>query len=228
MSQHEFEELVELSVRELATSGRPQQELRSLYWNLFEYEGLFDTGFTQFRTISDLVAARFVYKLALDEHPDFFQHRDYFTKLKSVEAKTVTFIEVPGKDADGGYYKLPHLYCAAGSALWQRLVELGRLTGPDAERPQPIDIMTIALDVARLAERKGEPGLIGMWYRLLAPYALGQDMEELRASPTLGELRAMVKRTDALAIKTDYGMLRDPAPEDLREFPPLAWWFELA
>jgi hypothetical protein len=228
MSQHEVEELVELSVRALAASGRPQQELRSLYWNLFEYEGLFDTGFTQLRTIDDLVAARFVYKMALDEHPDFFAQREYFTELKGVDGRSATFVEPPDKGMDGSYYKLPHLYCPVASSLWQRLVELGRLTGPDAEPPRPIEITTIALDVARLAERNSDPALIGMWYRLLLPQAFERDLEELQANPTLAELRALVKRTDALAIKTDYGMLRDPPPEDRDEIPVLGWWFDLA
>jgi len=228
MSQHEVEELVELSVRALAASGRPQQELRSLYWNLFEYEGLFDTGFTQFRTIDDLVAARFVYKMALDEHPDFFAQRDYFAELRGVDRSGVTFVEPPDKGMDGSYYKVPHLYCPVGSSLWKRLVDLGRLSGADAEPPRPIDVMTIALDVARLAEGKGNRELIGMWYRLLLPHAFEQELDELRANTTLTELRVLVKRTDALAIKTDYGMLRDPPPEDRDEIPVLGWWFDLA
>jgi hypothetical protein len=64
-----------------------------------------------------------------------------------------------------------------------------------------------------------------MWYRLLVPLAFEQELDDLRANATLAELRAIVRRTDALAIKSTYGMLRDPPPEELKENPLLGWWF---
>jgi hypothetical protein len=225
MSQHEVEALVESSIRLLATSDRPPRELRSLYFNLFEYEALFDTGFTHFRTLDELVSARFVYALPLEEHPDFFAHQSYFQKLKASGA--FAFLEIPGQKSDGSYYQPPHLYFDAGSGLWQRLVELGRLSGPDAERPEPIELLTMALEIVRLAESRGDVELVATWYRLLVPYAFEADFDELRENPTLAELREIVKRTNALSIKDDYGMLRDPQPADYEEFPLLKWWFEL-
>jgi hypothetical protein len=226
MSMHEYEDLVESSIRELSTSGESQQRLRSLYFSLFEFEALFDTGFTHFRSMDLLLQARFVYTIPLEEHPEFFAHGPYFQDVKRSDKK-VTFIKLPGKGSDGSYYSAPHLYFDAGSILWRRLVELGRLSDADAEPPENIDVMTIALEVARLAERKGDPGLIGQWYRLLAPYILETELDELKQDPELGELRTIVKRTDALAVKSDYGMLRDPGPEDFEELPALGWWFEV-
>jgi hypothetical protein len=228
MSQHEFEHLVEYSIRELATSGEPQQRLRSLYFNLFEYQNLFDTGFTHFRTMNELLAQRFVYRMPLEQHPDFFAYGIYFSEVKAVDSSRASvFVRVPGQERDGSYYRAPHLYFDAGSALWQRLVKLGRLTGADAEAPETIDIATIALEVAHLAEQRDNPELIGMWYRLLMPYGWQFEFDELRANATLAELRAIVKRTDALSYKVNYGMLRDPPPEALKKSPELAWWFDL-
>ena len=54
MSMWEIEALVEASVLAYSRSGRPVGERRSRYWNLFEYEARYDTGFTRFRTMGEL------------------------------------------------------------------------------------------------------------------------------------------------------------------------------
>lgn len=220
MSMHEFEALVEDSVEILATSGRPGPELRSLYWNLYEFEAHWDTGFTHFRSMDRLLEARFVYRYAIPEHPDYAARRSYFDSLAGF-----SFVE----PEDGGYVQPPALYFDAGSPLWQRFVELGRLTGSDAERPRRLPLTSIAYDVARLAEAAGNRRLVSWWYRLLAPELLGDtQIGELEADPVLRDLRALVRRTGALAVKDDYGLLRDPDPRDLAETPGLAWWFDLS
>lgn len=225
MSNHEFEDLVEMSVRLLAKSGLSRQRLRSLYFNLFEFEASFDTDFTHFRTMKELLAARFVYCLAPAEHPDFVGAEAYFGALEGF-----CFVESPlggARAHDGGYYKAPYLYCDAGSALWRRLVELRRLGGSDARAPERLPIQQVLEEVARAAEGAGDVRLVAYAYRLLLWGLLDGEVEQLRADLFVLRLREIVRRTRALELKWDVGALRDPTPVDLDESEVVRFWFDL-
>jgi hypothetical protein len=223
VSMFEIESLVEDSVNTLAASGTDPWELRSLYATMYEFEGRWDTSFTHLRNLDQLVAARFVYRFPLAEHPDYEGHREYFDGLSEF-----AFIEVGDEGGDGGYTEPPDLYFDAGSPLWRRMVELGRLGGQDAEPPGDIPLSAVALAVATLAEQRGDPELIAQWYRLLS---LEMDFEaepaELEQDPNLAALRAMVRRTDAMSLPMFGSMLADPDPETLERFPALRWWYAL-
>ncbi len=164
MSMHEIEDLVESSVRILAT--RSDLDLRSLYWQLYEYQNHWDTGFTNFRVMDLLLQARYTYRFEVNQHPDYAQYRDYFDGLTKFESIQVKPTEPPGKTvfdpAKGwvspnpmaGYVRPPYLYCDVGSPLWARFVELGVLTGADAVPPDAsMSIVETALEVMRQAER---------------------------------------------------------------------------
>jgi len=229
MSMHEFEDLVEDSVRLLAATPG-QADLRSVFWNLYELQAAWDTGFTHFRVMELLVEHHFVYRFELTDHPDHAQHAAYFDGLTADDFE----IQPPGvKEWDGGYTDWPHLYCDAGSPLWRRFVQLGRLGGADAEPPQAIDLYAIARDVAGLAEARGNRPLIARWYRILAAHAMAQCTdgigESLRENPALRELRAIVQRTGALEIAFDYGLLdaKNYPPPELAGVPLLVWWYQL-
>jgi hypothetical protein len=233
MSMHEIEALTEASVRAYSRSGRPAAERRSRYWNLFEYERRYDTGFTRFRTMDELLAVGYAYRFEVAEHPDYAARRVYFDAID-----TLTFVEMPGSNvSDGGYIRPPWLYCDAGSLLWQRLVTAGRLAGPDAMPPEYLPIEQIALEVASLGEGAGNRELIASWYGALAVEMLfwspEQPLPELRANPVLRALRDLVRRTGALSVPPFGAMLAGPSAEDLAEVAPsdrqaLAWWFDLA
>ena len=219
---HEFEDLVEASVKLFANSERPTQVLRALYKNLFDFQAQFDTGFTHFRTLDALLAARFVYKLELCDHPDYESAPAYFDALSDF-----TFIEVPGGKPDGSFFEPPELFYEAGSVLWQRLVAEKRLTGPDAEAPASLAIQDVALDAARLAAEKGDVQLVACWYRLLIYELLDRPLEVVRTDPSVLALREIVAKTRALELKMSYGMLRDPDAETLAKNRFIEWWFTL-
>ena len=224
MSMWEIEALVEASVLAYSRSGRPVGERRSRYWNLFEYEARYDTGFTRFRTMGELLAVGYVYRFEAAEHPDYASHREYFDAIGAF-----TFVELPGSNgSDGGYIRPPWLYCDAGSPLWQRFVAAGRLTGPAAVPPEPRPTEQIALEVASLGEDAGDRELIATWYRSLAwEMAFKQPLPELRANPTLRALRDLVRRTGALSVQLHGAILASPSDDDLAQEPALAWWFDL-
>lgn len=224
MSMNELEDLVEMAVKRLARSGLSRQRLRSLYFNLFELEARFDTSFTHFRTMDELLAARYVYCLAPAEHPSFDAHRPYFEGLSAF-----CFIDPDGSEQghDGGYFKPPYLYCDAGSALWRRLVELGRLGGSDARPPEPLPIAQVLEEVARAAEEAGDVRLVAYAYRLLLWDLLEVDVRQLEQDLAVRRLRDIVRRTRALDLKLNEGALRDPTPADLADSELVRFWFDL-
>lgn len=224
MSMYELEDLVEMAVKRLAQSGLSRQRLRSLYFNLFELEARFDTSFTHFRTMDELLAARYVYCLAPSEHPSFEARRAYFEGLSSF-----CFIDSDGSGPgpDGSYFKAPYLYCDAGSPLWRELVELGRLGGSDARPPEPLPIQQVLEEVARAAEEAGDVRLVAYAYRLLLWDLLEVDVRQLEQDLAVRRLRDIVRRTRALELKLEVGALRDPTPADLSDSELVRFWFDL-
>jgi hypothetical protein len=210
-------------VNTLHGSGIDPRELRSLYATMYEFEGQWDTSFTHLRNLDQLVEARFVYRFPLAEHPDYEANREYFDGLSEF-----TFIEVGDSGGDGGYTEPPDLYFDAGSPLWRRMVDLGRLQGRDAEPPRKIPLTEVALRVATLAEQRGDGELIAQWYRLLVlEVDFEVDPAELAQDPTVTTLREIVRRTDALSLPMFGSMLSDPDPKSLERYPALRWWHTL-
>jgi hypothetical protein len=219
----ELESLVEDSVNVLDGSGIDPWELRSLYAAMYEFEGQWDTSFTHLRNLDQIVAARFVYLFPLSDHPDYEAHREYFDGLSEF-----AFLELPDGTSDGGYTEPPLLYFDAGSPLWQRMVELGRLSGRDAEPPRDVPLREVALRVATLAEPRGDADLIARWYRLLSlELEEDDDPAVLARDPTLTSLREIVRRTDAMSLPMFGTMLADPEAETLAKYAHLRWWYTL-
>jgi hypothetical protein len=225
---YELEHLVEESVNLLADSGADPWELRSMYAALYRFEHGWDTSFTHFQHLEQLMAARFAYRARLSEHPDYEAHPEYFDGLSAFALITppgVAYEWPPGND---GYTEPPNLYFDAGSRLWRRMVSLGRLTGRDAEPPRELPLPDVALRVAMLAEEQGDRELIARWYRMLT---LEMDIQaepaDLAQDPTLTALRAIVARTDAMSLPMSGSLLGDPGPDVLDEYPMLRWWYVL-
>jgi hypothetical protein len=221
MSMHEFEDVVEESIVLLAGSGLSPTDLRSRYWNLYEFQGRWDTKFTHFRVMEHLLSARYVYRIPVDEHPDYDAYREYFDAIDRF-----TWVEKP-VEREGGYVEPPFVYFDAGSPLWLKMVTLGRLVGTDADPPQSIDLPQIAAEVARLAEAAQDVALIALWYRVLAYEMFMNDPQDLSANPGLRDLRARVRSTRALELENPYRAITDPDAQTLRDEPGLAWWFGL-
>lgn len=236
MSMYEYEDLVEESVRMLARSQRHSpNELRSLYWNLYEFEGLWDTSFTQLRTLDLLLAAHYTYRFDLSAHPDYERYPELFQNIHQF-----SWINVhPEQEYDrqdnptAGYCDPPYLYCDVNSQLWYRFVQLGVLTGEDAlpvERQDPIDVARIVVEDALNEEHYH---LIASWYYLISPYlAFLEDTEMFYSHPSLLQIKHLFYQTKACYVNLSPSFLHHyrPKPEDLvdEDGNPLSlliWWF---
>ncbi|GAA3220752.1 hypothetical protein ACFO1B_17095 [Dactylosporangium siamense] len=228
-----FDDLVWESVCLL--DAHDDDRLRDLLPALFAFQRQHDGSMTHFRGIELLVRRRFVYRFPLDQHPDYPRRRAYFDALTQYTALR-TFDE-DAEDFDGydteledGYVDPPLLYCDAGTDLWRRMVDAGRLTGSDAVAPRPVALIDAVLAVAAAAERAGDRELIALWYTLGSGIlvGLGVGVEELRAIPAVQELREIALRTDALSVPVPPG--RRPSDEEVEAMGDEceSWWYGLS
>ena len=227
MSMHEYEDLIEQSVRVLDTcASASSADLRSMFYHLYAFQALWDTGFTHFRVMDVLIQHHFVYRMAMSDHPDYAQYRDALDPivensrqadashdfsflradpgrtLDSAALKTMTWRERSAwyqSNPVAGYYRYPYLYADAGSPLWQRLVETGQLTGADANLPDPqMSLIEVANQVVRCAEQQQHYEVMTLWYALLPSYLVLSDDTRKIVTPALASLIAVIARSDAL------------------------------
>ncbi|MCH5670636.1 hypothetical protein [Streptomyces gilvus] len=166
MSDHRVEDLVEQSIR-LVDSRHPADGLRVRDWIgvLFHVQDQYDCSFTHFRVMDILLRRGFTFRFPPVEHPDYGERREAFAALTEFTAL---------KDVHGGgwledgYFDPdpPFVYCDAGSALWRRMVHLGRLAGPAAAPLRELPLIDVLEAIAAAGEELGDRGLIADWREL--------------------------------------------------------------
>ncbi|MBS0026978.1 tetratricopeptide repeat protein [Chitinophaga sp. 22321] len=188
MAMHEVESLVELSVYCLDKSGEEGLDRRSLFYNLYQLQQQFDTGFTHFRVMDILIKHRFVYTFPITAHPAYHTFKDWFDALAASQKFSFIYRQ-PTKEWDeetnpvAGYANFDFntqtyiLYCDAGSLLWASLVANGAITGDDAIAPVDMETFSMAHEIAELAGEQKDKDLLALWYQLL-PYMVMQAEQE--------------------------------------------------
>ena len=233
MSIHELEDLVEMSVRVLdscqsdATSDR-----RSMFYHLYDFQGKWDTGFTHFRVMDILIAHRFVYQMDMTAHPDYAKYQIPLDQIvedskQSSRLNAVKFMRLdPSNDPDSkalsqmsikerkdfhlnnpyaGYYRDPLLYADAGSPLWKRLVEVGQLTGADAEAPNPqLTLIDIANQIIQCAEKQQNYDVMVYWYALLPYHLMNNEISQQTITPAFESILNTIHSCNALNRSTEH------------------------
>lgn len=238
MSMHEIEDLVEGSIRVLdAHTSADDDRVRDAFAKLYAFQQEFDCGFTHLRVMDILLRRRFTYRFPREQHPDYAQQREFFDGLdefaflgppkQAREAWNDDEFPIDTDNSDDeGYFDPPHVYCDAGSALWRRMVAVGRLSGADAAELRRPPLIEVVEQVVVAAEKADDRTLIAMWYGF-GPHDLiaVPVLDELREMPALRHIREIVRRTDALSVELAY----DHRPsDDLLELDEVAaWWFRL-
>ena len=232
MSMHEIEGAVEYAIRHLATSD--YEDKRSAYAALYRYPEQHDCGYTHFRVLQELLSARYLYERTATDHP---QYEAIASALESLGESGFVLADPSGeydprKNPEAGFYREGNLYFDAGSPMWQAFVDAGLLTGPDAERPRPVDILDVVAEVASLAESAGDAATVASWYPLIELELVEiEDVYDPSSVELLAENESVARIRDA-AIRMeilkdlDYGGALLPE-EILAESPVLAWWYDL-
>ena len=246
MSQHEYEDLVEMSIHTLNQSPRASTlDLRSLFFTLYEFQGMFDTGNTYFRVMPILLKHCAFYRLEPKDYPDhallsaqFKDSNDWLGVIpanprEEFDAQTNPclaywfFERNPNQTfrASGvvDRWDEPRIFVPAESPAVAALALHGVLPGSEATPPQKWPIEEAAAVVVREAEAQANTNLIAYWF-LLLPTGFAWDvqddesLEAIKANPHIQELRRIAERTGADQMDFDYGATRRPTLEDFKEF----------
>ncbi|MER5966405.1 hypothetical protein [Streptomyces sp. NPDC002057] len=237
MSDHVIEDLIADSVRVLDRhSGSDDPRVRDRIGALYGFESGFDCSFTRFRVMDILLRRGYAYRFPVNRHPDHAErpaHFDALTEFTGLRAFDEDAPDFDGYESwlEDGYVQPPFLYCEAGTTLWRRMVARGELHGSDAAPLRRTPLIDVVREVAVAAEKERDHELIGLWYAFGCEALLGgpagcpYDIEELAEMDAVRDLRAVVRRTDALTVA-----LRSPyaCPVEFAEEPDLeAWWWRL-
>lgn len=222
MSVHMIEDLIEGSIRLLdkhfpAEDRRVRDRISALY----RFQDIFDCSFTHFRVMEVLLKRGFTYRVPLTDHPEYPRRQTYFDALTEFTALApIEDDEDPSGWLDQGYVDPPHLYCDAGTTLWTRLVESGRLPAEPAQR---IPLVDVVRDVVTAAETDGDIELIALWH------AMGWDMlvgsgyvDDPRESSELAAIRSVAIRTEATTFALPEGYR--PHAEYYEDDEIGTWW----
>ncbi|WP_230686308.1 hypothetical protein [Catellatospora vulcania] len=235
MSMHDIEDLVSASVVVLdARHAEDDDRVRDWFTALYAFQARFDCSHTQGRVLDILLRRGHTYRFALHEHPDYAGRRAFFEGLTGFQG--LREIDEDAEDfagyddwLDDGYVDPPWLYCEAGSALWRRLADAGRLRGRDAVAPERVALLDVVTAVAVAAERHGDPGLVAAWYAL-GPGLLTDawlDVEDLRNDPVVARLREVVQRSGAASAELPEGYRPTDEQLDLLGDERESWWYEI-
>jgi hypothetical protein len=240
MSQHEYEDLVEMSIQALDKSPKAAElELRDVFYTLYELQGMFDTGNTYFRVMPILLKHCAFYRLKPKDYPDAARLEAMF---KDSRNWLQSIYQYPTEDADApdnfvvAYWFFdrdpsetfrnsgavdrwdePRVFVPAESGVIPELVENGALPASEATPPQKLPFEQVAALVAREAEAQGDTDLISYWYLLLPNVLLfvTEDFKAIQSNPHALELRQIAQRTGADTLEWDYGDLRRASLEEL-------------
>ncbi|MDC0750057.1 hypothetical protein [Polyangium mundeleinium] len=247
MGRHDIEAIVEWSVASLdEVAAADHLDTRAIYCALYRYQARYDTNYTHFRVMKQLLTARFEYAIPVHEHPDYarcglrldtdykgeigrFVYRDPCREWDADENPSVGYVHTA--DLSEGLPVGRYVYFDAGGELWRRFVEAGKLAGPDAEPPKELSLAEVAAEIVRAAEKKGDRELVRMWLAALFWDIGDRDLEELKGDRFVREVRAAAKRVDALSVPSrpelEWGCMALPGPEDSWTPKSAAWWFDL-
>jgi hypothetical protein len=160
MSMHEFEDLVEASIRCLHESATRGLDHRSLFKALYAFQAEWDTGHTMRRVLPILVERRFLHAFALDLHPDH-------ARLGKRLVDDGWIYERPGEAWKKGsnevaaFVERGTMYVEAGSGLWRRMADAGFFPGESAPAKLPIE--RAAAIVVREAASSAQDWLVRDW-----------------------------------------------------------------
>ncbi|USG67769.1 hypothetical protein NDK47_11030 [Brevibacillus ruminantium] len=257
MGMHEIEGAVEGVVLVLDESPLSKVlDMRSICDSLARFVVRWDASFQHFHVLAPLLKHRYTYVFPVTEHPEYEQHKAYFDGLRKQEF----LLRHPDREWDGetnpevGIYCHPMeawganyldqipdhlrnvgmLYFDAGSELWRLFVDVGKLTGKDAEPPREIPLEEIVSMTLTEARKQNHTILISIWYPLMAAYAILNAMDKdwqarrteigipqdscsaqaIMANPHFQAIRNVVIETRAFEYNNDYGLTRLPAEKE--------------
>lgn len=241
MGMHEFEAGADIAITALDKSKNAgTMDLRSMYHSVAKFTGQWDASLQHFHILSLLLKHRFTYAFPVVEHPDYIQYKAYFDSLSGYQGinrvpgedwgrenrqvamycnPSQTWNDYTGTNVPEHLRNTGMIYFDAGSELWQRFVDAGKLTGADAVPPKEIPIEEVIAGVVIAAQEQGDVDIISFWYPLIttiATFVAPEELIPLKQNPHLIKIREIATVTEAYKKNNDYGATRLPSPDDFK------------
>jgi len=131
MSEHNLEDVIELSVKHIAQSDEfSTQEKRDLIYSLFQIQEMGDCGFTHLRTIEDMATCQYTFLFDKNQMYDYEEKRDIYDNNPQARSEY----------RNGGVYIYGDKFCVdSGSEAWAEMVKTGAIAGEGALPVKRVD-----------------------------------------------------------------------------------------
>lgn len=122
MSMHQIEDFIENAVRSVAASDLDKQQKRNLIHTLFDMESYGDCGFTNLRTIKEMIDCSYSFAFDAKEMYDYKENPDLYDENKNCY-----------EQGDAYYDPESGKFCVdCGSKAWEEMIKIGAIKADGA------------------------------------------------------------------------------------------------
>ena len=145
MSMHEIEDYIEEAIRVVSRSDMPVSEKRSMIYSLLRLEEYGDCGFTNLRTLKEMMDCQYTFVFDKTEMYDYKANRGYYDDLskKGGCSQGAPYTLVARDAVTNEWVKHGDKVCIdSGSDAWRGMVAAGAIAGEGAapvERLENLD-----------------------------------------------------------------------------------------
>ena len=147
MSMHEIEDYIEEAIRVVSRSDMPVSEKRSMIYSLLRLEEYGDCGFTNLRTLKEMMDCQYTFVFDKTEMYDYEANRGYYDDLskKGGCSQGAPYTLVARDAVTNEWVKHGDKVCIdSGSDAWRGMVAAGAIAGEGAapvERLENLDVL---------------------------------------------------------------------------------------
>ena len=223
MSFYQVEDIVEDAIHLVYESNLTHQEQRSLLFNLYKFQSLFDTSYTHLRVYDILKEIRYVYEWPLEKHPDYLADPSYFDELNPDETY---WVPTHLSSTSGSVYirsreNQVFLYFDAGDSFWERV--RSQLPEIDQEAPQAYPLPVLLDQLMQLGKQAHNMDFVKRCYASFANAFLEYELGEEEGFPI--KFSEWLEHNTLLSIRTFAETYQSElTEEDEEEFYCLPDW----
>jgi hypothetical protein len=131
MSMHDLEDVTELFVKEIANSDLPTLKKRTLIYKVFEFRDHGDCGFTNLRTINEMVGCKYSFLFKKDEMYDYNERKEFYDAFKNNSYREDGDVYIYW---NGDAYDESIVCVDTNTKGWEGMVTQGLISGEGSEK----------------------------------------------------------------------------------------------
>ena len=155
MSMHEIEAYIETAIVAVAQSNMSIRQKRDMIYSLFAMEEYGDCGFTNRRTLDQMIACKYTFVFDKEQMYDYEANRDYYDGLaqRYSYSQGDAYAFAAYNPASGEWEEHPGRVCVdSGSEAWKGMVAAGAITGEGAEPVERLDDLEVLRTVKKILQ----------------------------------------------------------------------------